>query len=82
MNQIRYKCDARTKTFLMLWLGFGFNLMAETEWSQIDWKEVEIRVFKLQKRIYRASQSGDMETGGTGVNVGVNILAHQNGLLL
>ena len=60
MNQIRYKCDARTKTFLMLWLGFGFNLMAETEWSQIDWKEVEIRVFKLQKRIYRASLSGDV----------------------
>jgi RNA-directed DNA polymerase len=44
----------------MLWLGFGFNLMAETEWSQIDWKEVEIRVFKLQKRIYRASLSGDV----------------------
>ena len=60
MNQIRYKCDARTKTFLMLWLGFGFNLMAESEWSQIDWREVEIRVFKLQKRIYRASQSGDV----------------------
>ncbi|AFZ51627.1 group II intron reverse transcriptase/maturase [Dactylococcopsis salina] len=60
MSQIRYKCDARTKTFLMLWLGFGFNLMAETEWNQIDWKEVEIRVFKLQKRIYRASQSGDV----------------------
>ncbi len=60
MNQIRYKCDARTKTFLMLWLGFGFNLMAETEWSQIDWREVEVRVFKLQKRIYRASQSGDV----------------------
>ena len=60
MNQIRYRYDARTKTFLMLWLGFGFNLMAETEWSQIDWKEVEIRVFKLQKRIYRASLSGDV----------------------
>jgi len=60
MNSLKYKCDARTKTFLMLWLGFGFNLMAETEWSQIDWKEVEIRVFKLQKRIYRASQSGEV----------------------
>jgi RNA-directed DNA polymerase len=44
----------------MLWLGFGFNLMAETEWSQINWQEVELRVFKLQKRIYRASQSGDL----------------------
>ena len=60
MNSLKYKFDARTKTFLMLWLGFGFNLMAETEWSQIDWREVELRVFKLQKRIYRASQSGDV----------------------
>jgi RNA-directed DNA polymerase len=34
--------------------------MTETEWSQIDWREVEVRVFKLQKRIYRASQSGDV----------------------
>ena len=60
MDQIRYKCDARTKTFLMLWLGFGLNLMAESEWSQVDWREVEIRVFKLQKRIYQASRSGDV----------------------
>ena len=60
MNSLKYKFDARTKTFLMLWLGFGFNLMAETEWSQIDWKEIETRVFKLQKRIYRASLSGDV----------------------
>ena len=60
MDSLKYKCDARKKTFLMLWLGFGFNLMAETEWNGIEWKEVEIRVFKLQKRIYRASQSGDV----------------------
>jgi RNA-directed DNA polymerase len=30
-------------------------------WNQIDWKIVEIAVFKLQKRIYRASQSGNVK---------------------
>ncbi len=30
-------------------------------WNQIDWKVVEIAVFKLQKRIYRASQRGDVK---------------------
>jgi RNA-directed DNA polymerase len=28
-------------------------------WNKIDWKTVEIQVFKLQKRIYKASQRGD-----------------------
>ena len=28
-------------------------------WQEIDWKTVETAVFKLQKRIYRASQRGD-----------------------
>ncbi|MEY3866956.1 MAG: hypothetical protein RLZZ338_847, partial [Cyanobacteriota bacterium] len=32
----------------------------KTEWSDIDWKKVEKTVFKLQNRIYRASESGDM----------------------
>jgi RNA-directed DNA polymerase len=31
-----------------------------TDWNQIDWGTVEVQVFKLQKRIYRASQSGDV----------------------
>ncbi len=31
-------------------------------WNEIDWKTVEIAVFKLQKRIYRASQRGDVKT--------------------
>jgi RNA-directed DNA polymerase len=31
-----------------------------TNWNQIEWKKVEVEVFKLQKRIYRASQSGDV----------------------
>jgi RNA-directed DNA polymerase len=30
-------------------------------WSDIDWKVVERRVFKLQKRIYRASQGGNVK---------------------
>jgi RNA-directed DNA polymerase len=30
-------------------------------WNKIDWKTVEIQVFKLQKRIYKASQRGDIK---------------------
>ncbi len=30
-------------------------------WDEIDWKIVEIAIFKLQKRIYRASQRGDVK---------------------
>ena len=30
------------------------------EWREINWTKVERRVFKLQKRIYRASQRGDV----------------------
>ncbi|MGK7933571.1 MAG: group II intron reverse transcriptase/maturase [Microcystaceae cyanobacterium] len=30
-------------------------------WNQINWKVVEIAVYRLQKRIYRASQRGDIE---------------------
>ncbi len=31
----------------------------ETTWVNLPWKKIELRVFKLQKRIYRASLSGD-----------------------
>lgn len=34
--------------------GVGFG-----DWSNIDWKKVEKEVFRLQKRIYRASQNGN-----------------------
>ncbi|PNW57413.1 UNVERIFIED_CONTAM: group II intron reverse transcriptase/maturase [Euhalothece sp. KZN 001] len=44
----------------MYWLSFGFLLMENSKWSEIDWGRVEVSVFKLQKRIYRASQSGDV----------------------
>jgi RNA-directed DNA polymerase len=30
-------------------------------WSEINWKKVERQVFKLQKRIYQASQKGDVK---------------------
>jgi RNA-directed DNA polymerase len=39
--------------------GFCYEV-EKTEWSDIDWKKVEKTVFKLQNRIYRASESGDM----------------------
>lgn len=31
------------------------------EWRHINWRKLERRVFKLQKRIYRASQRGDVK---------------------
>jgi RNA-directed DNA polymerase len=39
--------------------GFYYEV-EKTQWSDIDWKKVEKTVFKLQNRIYRASESGDM----------------------
>lgn len=32
------------------------------EWKAIPWKKFERIVFKLQKRIYRASQRGNVRT--------------------
>jgi RNA-directed DNA polymerase len=32
------------------------------KWNELPWKEIERTVFKLQKRIYRASQRGDSKT--------------------
>jgi RNA-directed DNA polymerase len=32
------------------------------EWRQINWKSVERRVFRLQKRIYQAKRRGDVKT--------------------
>src|SRR4028118_1161681 len=31
------------------------------EWHSINWRKLERRVYKLQKRIYRASQRGDVK---------------------
>jgi RNA-directed DNA polymerase len=34
-------------------------LAARYKWDEIDWRKLERSVFKLQKRIYQASKSGD-----------------------
>ena len=31
------------------------------EWNQTDWRKLSRRVYKLQKRIYRASNRGDLK---------------------
>jgi RNA-directed DNA polymerase len=31
------------------------------EWNQLNWRKLERKVYKLQKRIYRASQRGDVK---------------------
>lgn len=33
------------------------------EWNQLDWRKVELAVWKLQKRIYRAYVNGDVKKG-------------------
>ncbi len=33
---------------------------ATYEWNQIPWRQLEIAVFKLERRIYKASQAGDV----------------------
>ncbi|NEQ83334.1 MAG: group II intron reverse transcriptase/maturase [Moorea sp. SIO2I5] len=32
----------------------------QSEWRKVNWRKLEMTVFKLQKRIYRASQRGDV----------------------
>jgi RNA-directed DNA polymerase len=34
----------------------------EMKWSDVNWKSVNRAVFRLQKRIYKASQNGDIKT--------------------
>ncbi len=31
------------------------------EWRNVDWRKLEKRIFKLQKRIYQASSRGDVK---------------------
>ncbi|GET44018.1 RNA-directed DNA polymerase (Reverse transcriptase) [Microseira wollei NIES-4236] len=35
------------------------GMTEELQWNQINWKKLERRVYKLQKRIYRSSERGD-----------------------
>ena len=38
------------------------SLKTTVEWNQVNWRKLELRVYKLQTRIYRASQRGDVKT--------------------
>ena len=38
------------------------SLKTTVEWKMIPWQKLERKVFKLQKRIYQASQRGDVKT--------------------
>lgn len=38
------------------------SLKTTVEWKTIPWRKLERKVFKLQKRIYQASQRGDVKT--------------------
>ena len=37
------------------------SLKTTVEWRSINWRKLERRVYKLQKRIYQASQRGDIK---------------------
>ena len=39
-----------------------FDKKSMGEWKHINWRKLERRVFKLQKRIYKASERGDVKT--------------------
>lgn len=38
-----------------------FKGVVHEEWNKLPWKGIEKRVYKLQKRIYRAAQRGDVK---------------------
>jgi len=38
------------------------SLKTTKEWNSINWRKLERKLFKLQKRIYRASNRGDVKT--------------------
>ncbi|QNP29878.1 reverse transcriptase N-terminal domain-containing protein [Cylindrospermopsis curvispora] len=38
------------------------EMESDVNWQEIPWKKLERHVFKLQKRIYKASQRGDVKT--------------------
>lgn len=52
-----------TKYRRWFWLSFLTFRMDDPTWlwRNISWKKVEVKVFKLQKRIYQASQRGDVK---------------------
>jgi RNA-directed DNA polymerase len=38
------------------------EITSQVEWKDVNWRKAEFTIFKLQKRIYRASQCGDAQT--------------------
>ena len=49
--------------FRMVWkddIPVYAGVESNTKWKEIPWKKLEKRVFKLQKRIYKASSRGDV----------------------
>src|SRR5262245_8101103 len=36
------------------------SITATYEWNHLPWRKLEIAVFKLERRIFKASQAGDM----------------------
>lgn len=38
------------------------SLKTTVEWNQINWRKLERKIYKLQKRIFKASQRGDVKT--------------------
>src|SRR4028119_367357 len=37
------------------------SLKTTVEWNQVNWRKLERKVYKLQKRIFRASSRGDVK---------------------
>ena len=37
------------------------EITSQVEWETLNWAKVDWAVFKLQKRIYRASERGDVK---------------------
>jgi len=38
------------------------SLQTRYEWKHLPWKKIQVKVFKLQRRIYRASQQGNVKS--------------------
>ena len=54
------------------------SLQTTYEWRMIPWRKLEVAVFKLEKRIYKASQVGDVKKVH---RLTVNYTSRQNHLL-
>jgi len=57
MNILKARSNVR-----MSWKNDIPSIDFNSTWSEINWKKLERRLFKLQKRIYRASMRGDIKS--------------------